>query len=267
MKTDRLRFTTWLGTMMLLAMLFSCQTMAAKRNVVAVPKSETRTVRVAHNLVVEGPFNVVLTPALEPGRLEIYSDSTFLPYIETEVLDLTMTVRVSPNKPRKVQPAVPITIRMNHDWLNLQFGGAVTVGCEEIIQNSDMNVVLNGNVSANLNLMCINLKMEVTGHSSFQGNVESSFLDVTVEQSSDFTARGVVEKVLGYCSSNSQLNCEKMICNHMYLQCYRNSNVVVYPTELLDVTASEDSQVSYVGDCREVAAKDETTKKVLQQLK
>lgn len=266
MMNRKIDVTALLG-MLLMAVMMLCggQETAARRNVVAVPKSEVRTLPIAHNLVVDGPFVVELTGGVEPGRVEIESDSLFLPYIETEVSNFTMTIRVAKNKPKKVVQTIPVRIRIHVDWLSVAASHGAELRCEEMLQAGDMVVLLSG-AMLKANMMCMTLKMDCKNHSVFDGNIESSFVDLTIEEQSEFHAYGTIQKLLAYCTTGSDLNIMKMACNDIYLQCYNGSKAKVQVIDVLHVTAHDDSSVVYVGDCK-IDLRDETPESVVQRYK
>lgn len=266
MMTCKIRQSAGLAVMLTVVMMFCCyQEASARRNVVAVPKSEVRTVPIAHNLVVEAPFLVELTAGMEPGRVEIESDSLFLPYIETVVDNFTLVIRVSNAKPKRVTQAVPVRVRLNHDWLSIVASKGAEIRSEEVIQAADMTISLSG-AQLRANLMCMNLKMECTGHSLFDGNVEATFVDLTLEQQSEFHAFGMIEKMLAYCTTGSRIDMLKAACNHFYLECYQQSEVRAQVLENLNVKAHGDCSVVYAGGCS-VALSPDTPAEVVSPYK
>lgn len=250
MMTYKIRQSAVLGIVLTVVMMFCCGQVSARRSVVVVPKSEVRTVSIAHNLVMDGPFDVILSPAIEPGRIEIESDSAFLPYIETEVSNLTLTVRVAESKPRKVMPAVPITIRMHHDWLNITLSGGISVVCDAMIQNGDMAVKMSGGASARMNLMCMNLEMELRDYARFEGETEVVCANVTLWNNSNCTMRGPVEKMVVYLTDKAQLDSRKLIDNVCYVNCYKEAHAEVGCESMLTIHRSPDAKVVAYGNAK-----------------
>ncbi|MDO4191191.1 MAG: DUF2807 domain-containing protein [Bacteroidales bacterium] len=232
-------------------MLLLVAPLKASKKSLCVPKSERRQVSFAHHLKIDGPFTVEMTGAVEPGVVFIEGDSLFLPFVETEVYDNTLHIKVADNKPKKVQQMIPVKIRINFDWLSMNLSSGVSATCDDMLQVGDMQIELTKGSVLTTNLMCATLKINCSSNSSFSGHLETDFLDLSIEDRSSFVSSGQCQKLLLYCSNYSSFSAPKFICIHAYVQTYSYSYVDINCVEHLEVAANNGAVVnsynSYAG--------------------
>lgn len=239
---------------------FSQNKLKGSRNVIV----ETRDVMSFNRMIVSSDIDVILSQGNQVG-LEVEADDNLMESVYTEVKDSILEIYllddVSRAKALKVHVSVntPIFILETRDKSKISCVTAMTFDEFYLLaqERSDINLSIDAAYTdmkfydkSNAEFIITNnelAKVNAEGNSSVKYNITSQELKVSLQESSDLQVSGNANHLELTTFEKSDFKGKDLIVETASVNASDNSNVSIYVTDKLLISAQHDSEIDIYG--------------------
>lgn len=195
-----------------------------------VSKTETRNASDYTSLASGGPINVQIAYG-SSNSIKLEGDENLLPYIETEVKDKMLTIKIKQGYSLQTHQPIKVYVSMTTIDAIAQSGSGSISGEGNFSSNNNTSVAASGSGSVNLkfaSFSSLSVRMSVSGNLVLKGKIEN---EIDVKQ-----------------SGSGNANLENTICNSATVQLSGSGNLRIHAEKALTAQISGSGNVIYSGD-------------------
>lgn len=193
-------------------------------------KNETREAGGYTSLASGGMMNVEIAYG-ESKTIRLEGEENLLPYIETEIKDRMLTIKIKQGYTLKTNQPIKIYVSMTTINAIAQSGSGSIKGDGNFSNNDNTSIAMSGSGSINLQFVSfgsLSVRMSGSGNINLSGKISD---EVDVKQ-----------------SGSGNANLEEVACNSATVQLSGSGNLRIHADKALTAQISGSGNVTYSGD-------------------
>ena len=193
-------------------------------------KIETREASGYTSLASGGMINVEIAYS-DSKTIRLEGEENLLPYIETEVKDKMLTIKIKQGYTLKTSQTIKIYVNMTMVNAIAQSGSGSIKGDGDFSNSDNTSIAMSGSGSVDLKFVSfgsLSVRMSGSGNINLSGKIDN---DVDVKQ-----------------SGSGNANLEEVVCGNATVQLSGSGNLRIHADKALTAQISGSGNVTYSGD-------------------